>query len=94
MSCSDHFFKSSTLSKLRYRVYHHLKNNNPRVVASSALGTNDVYVKFKEFKSRLQPGASRELYFVKVDVKACFDTIQQEKLLDVINSVLTEVSLC
>ena len=31
-----------------------------------------------------------KLYFVKVDVKACFDTIKQDKLLSIIEELLIE----
>jgi hypothetical protein len=32
-----------------------------------------------------------KLYFVKVDVRACFDTIQQDKLLKIVEDILSEV---
>ena len=32
-----------------------------------------------------------KLYFVKVDVKACFDTIEQGKLLSILKEIITEV---
>ena len=35
---------------------------------------------------------SPTLYFAKVDVKACFDTIEQGKLLEIISTLLTEVT--
>jgi telomerase reverse transcriptase len=34
-----------------------------------------------------------KLYFVKVDVQACFDSIEQGKLLEIIRRVIKEVSL-
>ena len=34
-----------------------------------------------------------KLYFVKVDVQACFDTIDQGKLLDIIQSLISEVEI-
>lgn len=33
-----------------------------------------------------------KLYFVKVDVQACFDTIEQSKLLEIIKDTISEVS--
>lgn len=33
-----------------------------------------------------------KLFFVKVDVKACFDTIKQEKLLQMLNQMVDRVS--
>jgi len=61
-------------------------------MGASVLGTNEIYARFKDFKTRM--GDRRpKLYFVKVDIKACFDTIEQEKLLKVIEEVLEEVGL-
>jgi hypothetical protein len=34
---------------------------------------------------------SSKLYFVKVDVKACFDTIDQRKLLEILKKLVMEV---
>lgn len=34
------------------------------------------------------------LYFVKVDVQACFDTIEQAKLLGILRELISEVSQC
>ena len=33
-----------------------------------------------------------DLYFVKVDVQACFDTIEQSKLLEILKEAISEVS--
>jgi len=34
-----------------------------------------------------------KLYFVKVDVQACFDTIDQGKLLGIIQNLISEVEI-
>lgn len=34
-----------------------------------------------------------KLYFVKVDVQACFDTIEQTKLLEILRELISEVNL-
>ena len=34
-----------------------------------------------------------KLYFVKVDVQACFDTIEQTKLLGILRDLLSEVCM-
>lgn len=34
---------------------------------------------------------SPKFYFVKVDVQACFDTIEQNKLLGILKSIISEV---
>ena len=33
------------------------------------------------------------MYFVKLDVRACFDTIDQTKLLEIMRDALSDVSL-
>lgn len=38
-----------------------------------------------------EPAIRPKLYFVKVDVQACFDTIEQSKLLQILRDVLSEV---
>jgi telomerase reverse transcriptase len=35
---------------------------------------------------------SPKLYFVKVDVRTCFDSIEQKKLLEILQRILSEVS--
>jgi hypothetical protein len=39
----------------------------------------------------IEPIISPKLYFVKVDVQACFDTIEQSKLLQILRDVLSGV---
>jgi hypothetical protein len=34
-----------------------------------------------------------KFYFVKVDVQACYDTIKQEKLLQIVEALLVEVRI-
>lgn len=52
----------------------------------------EMYPRIKEFKQRIdQRGwGGRKLYFAKVDVQGCFDTIPQSKLLRLVNSFLGE----
>ena len=33
-----------------------------------------------------------KLYFVKLDVQACFDTIEQTKLLEILRELISEVT--
>ncbi|KAG0320324.1 hypothetical protein BGZ99_004568 [Dissophora globulifera] len=60
---------------------------------SSALGMSDLYQRFKQVKAKLvgpsRPGL-RKLYMVKVDIKKSFDSINQDKLLEIINKTLQE----
>ncbi|BGP56240.1 hypothetical protein JCM8202_005757 [Rhodotorula sphaerocarpa] len=66
----------------------------PHLVGSLVADPQDIYSKLRHFKRDLltRHGGDNlpELYFVKVDVRACYDTIQQDKLLDIVEDVLEE----
>lgn len=51
----------------------------------------DIYPRLKEYKSRLSSAnkANSPLYFAKVDVQACFDTIPQKSLIRVVKTLLS-----
>lgn len=76
-------------------------------LGATVYGNNDIYSHIKTFKSNLKPEYvlallsqfhllnhldSEKIYFVKCDVQSCFDTITQDKLLEVIKNVLQDVS--
>ena len=42
-------------------------------------------------KDAVDTAHSPKLYFVKLDVQACFDTIEQSKLLGILKNLITEV---
>ncbi|GAA5934697.1 telomerase reverse transcriptase [Sporobolomyces koalae] len=65
---------------------------NPHLVGSLVSNPQEIYAKLKGFKAKLleEHGTLPELYFVKVDVKSCFDTIKQEKLLALLEGILSE----
>ncbi|THH09180.1 hypothetical protein EW146_g8757 [Bondarzewia mesenterica] len=72
------------------------KDAQPHLLGSSVFGPNEIYGKLKAFKSRLAfnnpSGPLPKLYFVKVDVQACFDTIEQAKLLQILRDAISEES--
>ncbi|KAF9419693.1 hypothetical protein BGZ94_009334 [Podila epigama] len=65
---------------------------NRRFVSSSAVGMSDLYLRLKQVKERLIGSNEKrsKLYFVKVDIRKSFDSIHQEKLMQVINEILQE----
>ncbi|KAK7463508.1 Telomerase reverse transcriptase [Stygiomarasmius scandens] len=78
----------ATLEILNYE-----KVNQSQLLGASVFGPSDVYAKLKNLKANLRRsygGALPKLYFVKVDVRACFDTIEQTKLLDILSQLLSE----
>ncbi|EIN09703.1 hypothetical protein PUNSTDRAFT_20563, partial [Punctularia strigosozonata HHB-11173 SS5] len=68
--------------------------NKPDLLGASVFGSNDIYPRLKAYKARLlensAAGKLPQLYFVKVDVQACFDTIEQGRLLSILKHIVTE----
>lgn len=77
-----------------FKVLTYEKNRQPNLLGASVIGTSEIFTKLAEFKARLltqnQAKKSPRFYFVKVDVQACFDTIEQSKLLGIIRTCLSE----
>ncbi|GJE88721.1 telomerase reverse transcriptase [Phanerochaete sordida] len=80
--------------KAAFLVLQYEKNTRAALFGASVLGPNELYMKMKGFKARLTQkyphGNFPKLYFVKLDVQACFDTIEQTKLLSILRDVLSE----
>ncbi|GES82426.1 telomerase reverse transcriptase [Rhizophagus clarus] len=66
-------------------------DNNPSLLNGSVFSYNEVHKHLKQFKQYLTHKRNPKLYFIKVDVKCCFDTIDQHKLMEIIRAnVLTK----
>ncbi|KAG0022333.1 hypothetical protein BGZ81_008560 [Podila clonocystis] len=66
---------------------------NRQFISSSAIGMSDLYHRLKQLKAKLvDPTQSKQskLYFVKVDIQRSFDSINQDKLMEVIDRMLQE----
>ncbi|SPO20458.1 uncharacterized protein UTRI_00858_B [Ustilago trichophora] len=68
---------------------------NEGILSSSVFGPNEIYTQLRMFKQRLQQdqtrpsgSAKKKLYFIKVDVRCAFDSIDQGKLLQIIEKIL------
>ncbi|GJN91088.1 hypothetical protein Rhopal_004105-T1 [Rhodotorula paludigena] len=69
------------------------KARKPHLVGSLVSDPQQIYAKLRLFKQRMlakHGGEMPKLYFVKVDVRAAYDTIQQDKLLEIVENVLSE----
>ncbi|GAA6017946.1 hypothetical protein JCM10207_002715 [Rhodosporidiobolus poonsookiae] len=70
------------------------KQRKPYLVGAHVSDPQQIFGKLKAYKERLQANSGGaglpRLYFVKVDVQACYDTIQQDKLLQIVEEVLSE----
>ncbi|KAM0789504.1 hypothetical protein ACM66B_000323 [Microbotryomycetes sp. NB124-2] len=69
------------------------RKRNPGLVGSLVLSPHEIYSKFKAYKDSLLTsggGQLPKLYFVKVDAQACYDTIKQDKMLKIVETILQE----
>lgn len=61
----------------------------PSIVGASVFSLDDIYTAWKKFiESRRTRGDDRPLYFVTVDIENCYDSIDQQKLYDILSTVL------
>jgi telomerase reverse transcriptase len=74
-----------------FSVLNYEKSANKDLLASAMFSVEDVYPRLQEYRQRLEAVAlfGKPLYFAKVDVKACFDTIPQQRLMQLARDILT-----
>ena len=60
------------------------------MLSSSVFGPNEIYTRLKTYKQHLS--STPKLYFVKLDVRCAFDSIDQSRLLDIIERMLSDTS--
>ncbi|KAL1595841.1 Telomerase reverse transcriptase [Paraconiothyrium brasiliense] len=74
-----------------FNVITYEKSLHPEKFGSSLFSVGDMFPKLSAFKhSLVQQGlGDAPLYFAKVDVQSCFDTIPQQRLLAMVDSLLS-----
>ncbi|PSR75587.1 hypothetical protein PHLCEN_2v9067, partial [Hermanssonia centrifuga] len=82
------------IMKAAFHILTYEKEAQRKKLGASVFGPNEVYIKLKAYKTKLLSsslsGKLPKLYFVKLDVQACFDTIEQTKLLQILRTILSE----
>lgn len=78
-----------------FNMLHYEKDRNPELLGSSMFSVSDMYPRLRTFKDRLIRSESesfreRKLYFVKLDIQSCFDTIPQERLVPLIENLVSQ----
>ncbi|KAI4267754.1 MAG: hypothetical protein LQ337_008202 [Flavoplaca oasis] len=65
---------------------------NPTVVGSALFSVGDIYPRLKSFKDGLCAANEHmpRLYFAKIDVKSCFDTIPQRRAIKIMEDLASE----
>lgn len=74
-----------------FSILNHEKSRRPHMLGSALFSVDDMFARLQEFRSGLSKQGSRTspLYFAKVDVKSCFDTIPQKRLLQLADDILS-----
>jgi telomerase reverse transcriptase len=75
------------------KVYEPNQKRKSKMFGSAAMGKNDIYRMLKEYKERFGPLGKSKLYFCKVDIQGCFNTIDQSKLMELVEVLVDEVDL-
>ncbi|KAB8336764.1 hypothetical protein FH972_021073 [Carpinus fangiana] len=80
---------NSTL-KPAFTVLNFEKDRRPRKFGGSLFSVGGIYEKIRQFRSQLKQEElfGERLYFVKVDVKSCFDSLPQDKLVRLVKKLL------
>lgn len=83
-----------------YNMLTYEQTRDPSKAGSSLFSVGDMHPRLKDFKTQLTSSTLSSLatkghrvpplYFVKLDIKACFDTIPQERLLRVVDDLVSE----
>lgn len=68
------------------------KRKQPQLLGSALFSVGEMHLKLKTFRSHLQSRNSlaKPLYFVKLDVQSCFDTIPQQRIVSFIEDIVSE----
>lgn len=82
------------LMKPLFEVLNYEKNISPDVLGKAAIGNvTDIYPRLKAFREATISNSNGEIpkyYFVKLDVHSCFDTIPQDRLIELIAQIVPQ----
>ncbi|KAH0538165.1 hypothetical protein FGG08_005223 [Glutinoglossum americanum] len=75
-----------------FNVLGYEKKTQPSKLGSALFSVGDMYLKLKSYKAKLEQRglADHRLYFAKVDVQSCFDTIPQRQLVQLVERLVTQ----
>jgi telomerase reverse transcriptase len=74
-----------------FSILNYEKARRPELLGSALFSVDEMFTRLQAFRSKLSARGLRTtpLYFAKVDVKSCFDTIPQKRLLKLAESILS-----
>ncbi|KAM0721837.1 hypothetical protein Q7P37_002762 [Cladosporium fusiforme] len=74
-----------------FTILNYEKTARPKILGSALFSVDEMFARLQSFRTSLdeQGRSGSPLYFAKVDVKSCFDTIPQERLLQLAGKILS-----
>ena len=66
------------------------RHMQPEKLGSALFSIGEAHKRLRDFRSMLANVSIKRLYFVKMDVKSCFDTIPQDRVVHMVQSLLSE----
>ncbi|KAL8822756.1 MAG: hypothetical protein Q9191_006514 [Dirinaria sp. TL-2023a] len=75
-----------------FNILEYLRKKHPASVGSALFSVGDMYPKLKAFQNHTKTASSSptRFYFAKCDVQACFDTIPQKRVVQMVRQKLDE----
>jgi len=74
-----------------FSILNYEKASRPEVLGSALFSVDDIFARLQNFRTSLSSRGpqSSPFYFAKVDVRSCFDTIPQKRLLSLAKQILS-----
>lgn len=72
-----------------HHVLNHERSQQSGRLGSALFSVGELHGRLRNFKTNLAFPGKQDLFFVKVDVQACFDTIPQDQLLALVRTLIT-----
>lgn len=66
------------------------KRRREELTGSATQAFSDVYRRIKAYKQNVSSKTHCRLYMVKLDIRACFDSIDQDRLLQILETIISE----
>lgn len=73
-----------------FSILSYEKQQREELTGSATQAYSDIYRRLKAYKQTITNVSSPRLYIVKLDIRACFDSIDQDKLLNILESIVAE----
>ncbi|KAI8789896.1 telomerase reverse transcriptase [Biomphalaria glabrata] len=68
------------------------KQNSPETFGLTVMSVEDIYIQWKTFVSQIKEVNVQKIYFVKVDIEKCFDTINVCLLYSILKNLFTKTN--